>query len=383
MADVECVVVGAGVVGLAIARRLAIAGVETLIIEGADAIGTETSSRNSEVIHAGIYYAPGSLKARLCVEGRALLYAYAAERGIPHRRCGKLIVATAPEQEAMLASIRQRAVASGVHDLRAISAAEACEMEPALACTAALHSPSTGIVDSHALMLALLGDAERSGASLSLNTAIRSGQITVNEIQLTTRDRATGEIFELTTKRLVNAAGLGANALATALEGLPAVHVPPLFLARGSYFSVTGRPAFSRLVYPVPEPGGLGVHLTLDLAGNMRFGPDVEWIDELDYTVDPARADRFYAEIRRYWPALAEGSLAPAYSGIRPKLSGPGEAAADFMIEGVERHGVPGLVNLFGIESPGLTSCLAIANLVAARLLGRPNLHENETAGER
>lgn len=373
MADVECVVAGAGVVGLAIARRLALSGVETLILEAADAIGTETSSRNSEVIHAGIYYAPGSLKARLCVEGRARLYAYAAERNIPHRRCGKLIVATAPEQEAVLETIRQRAAASGVHDLQLLTAAEAREMEPALACTAALHSPSTGIVDSHALMLALLGDAEGAGASLGLNTAIVSGQIAPGEIVLTTRDRASGETFELTTERLVNAAGLGANALVSSLAGFPAARVPPLRLARGCYFSVTGRPAFSRLVYPVPEPGGLGVHLTLDLAGNMRFGPDVEWIDRVDYTVDPARADRFYAEIRRYWPALREGSLAPAYSGIRPKLSGPGDPAADFAIEGPERHGVAGLVNLFGIESPGLTSSLAIAEAVAARLAGDPD----------
>lgn len=369
MDSVDCIVAGAGVIGLAVARELTRRGMETIILEAADAIGTETSSRNSEVIHAGIYYPAGSLKAALCVEGRDKLYDYAAERGIPHKRCGKLIVATMPEQMATLAGIVDKARACGVHDLVMLSATEAQALEPSLNCVAAVLSPSTGIVDSHALMLALLGEAEEGGAFLSLNTEILSGRIEAERFVLQTRDRSNGASFDIASRHFVNAAGLGANRLAAALAGLDPKFVPKLLMARGSYFSVTGKPAFSRLIYPVPEPGGLGVHLTLDLSGGMRFGPDVEWIAEKDYTVDPRRADHFYGEIRRYWPDLADGSLSPTYSGIRPKLAGPGEPAADFVIHGSETHGVKNLVNLFGIESPGLTSSLAIAELVAQKIM--------------
>ena len=365
MEQVDCVIAGAGVVGLAIARAMAARGLDTLILEAAGAIGTGTSSRNSEVIHAGIYYPEGSLKARLCIDGREMLYRYCAEHSIPHRRCGKLIVATDAVQEPVLATIRANAAACGVGDLRFLTAAEAQALEPALHCTAALLSPATGIVDSHALMLALLGDAEQGGAMLSLNTRIVSGRIEVGRIVLQTIDTASGAQFEIAALRLINAAGLDAVALAGALEGFDRQLLPSLRYAKGNYFSIAGRAPFSRLVYPVPEPGGLGVHLTLDLAGTARFGPDVEWTDTLDYRVDPARGARFYDAIRRYWPDLADGSLQPAYSGIRPKLSGPGEANSDFVIQDATTHGVEGLVNLFGIESPGLTSSLAIADHVA------------------
>ncbi|MDH4986883.1 NAD(P)/FAD-dependent oxidoreductase [Aminobacter anthyllidis] len=368
MDTVDCIVAGAGVVGLAVARELSRLGMETIVVEAADAIGTETSSRNSEVIHAGIYYPRGSLKAALCVAGRDKLYAYADERNIPHKRCGKLIVATLPEQVPTLKGIIEKAKACGVDDLIMLSADEAQAMEPSLKCVAAVLSPSTGIVDSHALMLSLLGEAEEHGAYLSLNTEIISGRIEDGRFVLHTHDRSTGGGYEIASRHFVNAAGLGASALASRLESLDQQFVPKLRLARGNYFSVTGKPAFSRLIYPVPEPGGLGVHLTLDLNGGMRFGPDVEWIEEKDYTVDPRRADHFYGEIRKYWPDVADGGLSPTYSGIRPKLSGPGEPAADFVVQGPETHGVNNLVNLFGIESPGLTSSLAIAELVARRL---------------
>ncbi|RWX65805.1 NAD(P)/FAD-dependent oxidoreductase [Mesorhizobium sp. M4B.F.Ca.ET.089.01.1.1] len=370
MEQVDCIIAGAGVIGLAVARTMAAQGLDTLILEAADAIGTETSSRNSEVIHAGIYYPRGSLKARYCVDGRELLYRYCAERSIPHRRCGKLIVATDEAQEPVLASIRANAAACGVDDLRFLSAAEAQTLEPALHCTKALLSPSTGIIDSHALMLALLGEAEEKGAMLSLNTRVVSGRIGAGgSIVLETMDSASGERFEIATSHLINAAGLGAVALAASLDGFDRQFLPTLRYAKGNYFSVAGRAPFSRLVYPVPEPGGLGVHLTLDLAGTARFGPDVEWTDRLDYRVDPARGERFYDAIRKYWPELADGSLQAAYSGIRPKLSGPGEANSDFVIQDPATHRIEGLVNLFGIESPGLTSSLAIAAHVG-RILG-------------
>ncbi|TPI09452.1 NAD(P)/FAD-dependent oxidoreductase [Mesorhizobium sp. B4-1-3] len=368
MEQIDCIIAGAGVIGLAIARKLAALGLETLIVEAADAIGTETSSRNSEVIHAGIYYPQGSLKARLCVAGRDMLYRYCAERSIPHRRSGKLIVTTDVTQEPVLATIRANAAACNVEDLHFLAAEEAQALEPALHCTAALLSPSTGIVDSHGLMLALLGDAEESGAVLSLNTRIVSGRIDGGRIVLHTVDTASGGGFEVATSRFINAAGLGAVALAGSLEGFERRFLPTLRYAKGNYFSVVGRAPFSRLIYPVPEPGGLGIHLTLDLGGNARFGPDVEWTDTLDYRVNPARGERFYAAIRKYWPDLADGSLQPAYSGIRPKLSGPGEANSDFVIQDATVHGSAGLVNLFGIESPGLTSSLAIADQVACLL---------------
>ena len=368
MSDTDCVVAGAGVVGLAIARRLALAGREVLVLEAADHFGSETSSRNSEVIHAGIYYPVGSLKAQLCVAGRKALYAYAAERHVPHARTGKLIVATSEAQVARLGEIKEKAARCGVDDLVLLSGAEAMEMEPALTCVAALHSPATGIIDSHALMQSYLGDLEAAGGQVVFNTTIASGRLEDGGVRLVTRDRASGEETEITTDLLVNAAGLHAQRLAGAVEGFPVDHVPAATYAKGNYFAAPGRTPFERLIYPVPEDGGLGVHLTFDLGGQMRFGPDVEWIDGIDYGVDPDRAAGFYAEIRRYWPGLPDDSLTPAYSGIRSKLSGPGQPAADFRIDGPQVHGVDAMVNLFGIESPGLTASLAIADHVADRL---------------
>lgn len=365
MDRVGCIVVGAGVVGLAVTRALALRGVEVVIAERACAIGTETSSRNSEVIHAGIYYAPGSLKARLCTSGRAMLYDYAARRGVPHRRCGKLIVATAPDQLAVLDAIAGQAAANGVA-LTRLTGAQAGALEPALSCRGALLSPETGIVDSHALMAALLADAQAAGASLALGTQVMAIEPAAGGFIVDTE--TAGEGFRLGADRVVNAAGLWASQVAQAVQGLDPAHVPVTRYARGSYYAAPGKPAFSRLIYPVPEPGGLGVHLTLDLGGAMRFGPDVEWIDNIDYRVNPGRRGHFEAEIRRYWPDLPAGALAPTYCGIRPKISGPGEPAADFRIDGPELHGIPGLVNLFGIESPGLTASLAIAQEVAVRL---------------
>ncbi|MCB6180117.1 NAD(P)/FAD-dependent oxidoreductase [Rhodobacter sp. Har01] len=369
MDRIDCVVVGAGVVGLAIAQRLAKLGLDTLILERAPAFGTETSARNSEVIHAGIYYPPGSLKAQLCRRGRDLLYAHLTEHAVPHRRCGKLIVATAPDQTAVLNEIRSRALQCGVTDLRLLDAAEAQRMEPALACTAALLSPVTGIVDSQGFMRSLLGQAEASGAMLSLNTALVAARVSGAGFVLETEDTVTGARFTLAARHLVNSAGLWASDLAGRIDGLAPDRVPATRFARGTYFSLPGRSAFSHLVYPVPEPGGLGVHLTLDLAGAMRFGPDVDWIDSIDYRVNNDRQGHFETEVRKYWPALPPGALEATYCGIRPKLSGPGEAAADFRIDGPDRHGVPGLVNLFGIESPGLTASLAIAEVVANQIV--------------
>jgi len=366
MDSVECIVVGAGIVGLAVARALALTGREVVVLEAEEAIGTHTSSRNSEVIHAGIYYPKGSLKARACVEGRRRLYAYCDEHGVPYRRCGKLIVATSDAQLAELKEIERKARANGVSDIVEIPAAEAMRMEPALRCVGALHSPSTGIIDSHALMLAYLGDAEAAGAMLALKSPLDRVAFTSEGFFLQSEET------ELLSKTLVNSAGLRAPWLAARIEGYPREKAPREFYAKGNYYSLRGRPPFSRLIYPVPEPGGLGVHVTLDLAGQARFGPDVEWLEgigpSIDYSVDPRRAERFYASIRRYWPGIADGSLAPAYSGIRPKISGPTEPAADFVIQGPAEHGVAGLVNLFGIESPGLTASLALADHVVTAL---------------
>ena len=366
MDNVECVVIGAGVVGLAVARALAMAGREVVILEAEDAIGTHTSSRNSEVIHAGIYYPKGSLKARACVSGRFLLYDYCASHGVPHRRCGKLIVATNVEQVSELKNIQKKAHDNGVTDVLEISAAEAMRMEPALRCAAALHSPSTGIIDSHALMLAYLGDAESAGAMLGLKSVLERVFIREKAFELHVKGAE-----PILARILVNSAGLRAPSVARLMQGFPAGKVPPEFYAKGNYYSLTGRPPFSRLVYPVPEPGGLGVHVTLDLAGQARFGPDVEWVDRIGYEVDPRRAERFYAAIRRYWPALPDGALAPAYAGIRPKITGPKDPAADFVIQGPAEHGIEGLVNLFGIESPGLTASLALADEVCAQFTDR------------
>ena len=357
--------VGAGVVGLAVARALAQAGREVLVLEAEGQIGMGTSSRNSEVIHAGIYYPRDSLMARLCVAGRRQLYTFCADHGVPHRRCGKLIVATSPAEAELLPAIRDRAAANGVEELALLTRVAAQTLEPALECVAALHSPVTGIVDSHAYMLALQGDAEAAGALVALHSPCMAVRVTGGGFEL---EVGGAEPTRLACALLVNAAGLGAPALAARIDGLAAEHVPRLHLAKGNYYSLEGRAPFARLVYPVPVPGGLGVHLTLDLAGQARFGPDVEWVDSPDYRVDPARAASFYAAVRRYWPGLRDGALAPAYSGIRPKLSGPGEAQRDFVVQDAAVHGVPGLVNLFGIESPGLTSALALADLVRARL---------------
>lgn len=364
MEQVDCVVVGAGVVGLALARTLAQAGRDVLVLEACDAFGTQTSARNSEVIHAGIYYPAGSLKAQLCVRGKQLLYDYCGERGLPHQRCGKFIVATREEQVAQLLAIQAKAAANGVTDLVLLDRAKAVAAEPQLHCVAALHSPSTGIVDSHALMLSLLGDLERAGGVLALNSPLAVARIAQGAIDLVAEDGT-----QLRTNTVVNAAGLQAPALAARCEGLAPQYVPQAHFAKGNYFTLAGRSPFSRLIYPVPEAAGLGVHLTIDLGGQARFGPDVQWVDDpQDLAVDPARGDAFYAEVRKYWPALPDGALLPAYAGMRPKIHGPDDPTADFVIQGPTAHGVPGLVNLFGIESPGLTSALAIAEYVQEML---------------
>ncbi len=364
--QVDSVVIGAGVVGLAVARVLAQAGREVVVLEAENAFGTGISARNSEVIHAGIYYPTGSLRARLCVRGKALLYDFCARHQVAHQRCGKLIVATSPDELPVLARLRQQAEANGVHDLQPLDAAQARALEPALHCHGALLSPSTGIVDSHGLMRALLGEAERHGAMLALRSPMTGGRVTPEGIVLQVGGDAPST---LCARQVVNAAGLGAVAVAGTLQGLAAAHVPRQHLSKGCYFTLPGRAPFSRLVYPAPgEAGHLGVHLTLDLGGQARFGPSFRWVEAIDYQVDLDEATAFYAEVRRYWPALADGALQPGYAGMRPKITGPGEAAADFRIDGPAQHGVPGLVNLFGIESPGLTSSLAIAEHVGALL---------------
>ncbi len=364
--QVECVVVGAGVVGLAVARRLALAGREVVVLEAAGAIGTATSSRNSEVIHGGMYYPTGSLRARLCVAGKQALYEFCASRGIAHRRVGKLIVATEPAQLAKLESIQRQGEINGVGDMRWLDAAGSRALEPEVRCEAALLSPSTGIIDSHGLMLALRGEAEDHGAAFAFNSPALGGTVGTDGIEIAVGG---AEPLRLGCRLLINCAGHGAQGLGRALQGLPPATVPRQVLAKGNYFSFSGKHPFRRLVYPIPPEASLGVHVVLDLAGQIRFGPDVEWVDRVEYGVDPGRAASFYATIRQYWPNLPDGSLSPAYCGIRPKLTGPGEPAADFVIQGPEGHGIPGLINLYGIESPGLTSCLAIADEVASLLI--------------
>lgn len=370
--EINAVVIGAGVVGLACARALARAGHETNILERHGAIGAEVSARNSEVIHAGIYYPKDSLKARLCVDGREMLYDYLDAHNLPHRKCGKLIVATEEAQTDELQAIAMRAKANGVTDLRELTGAQAREMEPALRAEAALLSPSTGILDAHSYMLSLQGEFEDRGGMIAFHAAAarvtREGDAFLVHVE-------GAEPMTLRTRIVVNAGGLWAPALAARIEGLDASHVPVPHFAKGNYFALTGRAPFSRLIYPVPEAAGLGVHLTLDMGGQARFGPDVEWIDvadgeEPDYAVKPERGERFHDAVRRYWPGLKDGTLAPAYSGVRPKVNRPDETAADFMISGPGEHGVPGLVNLFGIESPGLTASLAIAEMVAGMVRG-------------
>ncbi len=372
MEQVGCVVIGAGVVGLAVGRALALAGRDVLVLDGADAIGTGVSSRNSEVIHAGIYYPAGSLKARLCVEGKAMLYEYCAARGVEHRRLGKLIVASDAAEVPVLDEIRAKAAANGVDDMEMLSAGAARSLEPALRVAGALLSPSTGIVDSHGLMLALQGDIENAGGGVVVHAPVlgvvaRDGGFVL--------EVGGEEPMTLACEILVNAAGLSAPAVARRIEGLAAETVPTGYLCKGSYYSLQGRAPFSRLIYPVPEKAGLGVHLTLDLGGQARFGPDTEWVDSEEYDVDIGRADGFYAAIRRYWPALTDGALSPGYAGIRPKISAPDAANADFRISGPAEHGLGGLVNLFGIESPGLTSSLAIGRHVASIVTGRNALN--------
>jgi L-2-hydroxyglutarate oxidase LhgO len=362
MDRVECVIVGAGVIGLAVARRLAQTGREVVVLEEAEGIGTVTSSRNSEVIHAGIYYPAGSWMARMCVAGKHALYRYCGEHGIPYKNCGKLIVATTPDETAKLAAIRSHAEANGVADMQTLSGEAARALEPALKCDAALLSPSTGIIDSHAYMLSLRGEAEEAGAAFAFHTPIIRAKASAGRIEI---EAGGASPMTLACDLLINAAGLNAPAVARAVEGMPIEQIPPAYLAKGNYFSCSARAPFSRLIYPVPEPGGLGVHLTLDMAGQARFGPDVEWIETIDYAVDPARAARFYPAIRKYWPALPDGALMPSYSGIRPKIVPPAVARQDFLMQGPAEHGVAGLINLFGIESPGLTSSLAIADHVA------------------
>jgi len=370
MEKIDALVIGAGVIGLAVGRALSQRGLETVVLERANAIGTETSARNSEVIHAGLYYPTGSLKARLCVRGRDLLYAHCASHGVAHQRCGKLLVARGPAQRGKLQRIATQAAANGVHDVQPLSGGEARALEPALQCDEAMLSPSTGIVDTHGLMLSLQGDLEAAGGALALLSPVDAVALGTNAHVV----QAGGEsAMELEARIVVNAAGLWAPSLARHVTGLPPNEVPQAHYAKGSYFSLSGKSPFSRLIYPMPEAAGLGVHLTLDLAGQARFGPDVEWIApaspaDIDYRVDPARAAVFYDAIRDYWPALPEGALQPAYSGVRPKLGGPDSPAADFVIRGPAEHGIAGLVNLFGIESPGVTACLAIADEVVQRL---------------
>jgi L-2-hydroxyglutarate oxidase LhgO len=362
----DCVVIGAGVVGLAIARALAEAGRDVLILEAETRIGSGISSRNSEVIHAGIYYPKDSLKARLCVAGRTRLYDYCASHGVAHRNCGKLIVATSDAQLDALAAIRQAAEANGVTDLVQLDGAQASQLEPELAATGALLSPSTGIVDAQGLMLALLGDAQAAGALIAFGAEVSRAAIEDDGIAIWTNKAAEPA---LKATLVINAGGVFALDIARRTAGFPAAEIPRGWFAKGSYFALSGRAPFGRLIYPVPEPGGLGIHLTVDLGGHARFGPDVEWLDTtepsaLDYAVDPSRAARFCGAIRVYWPGLRDGDLIPAYAGIRPKLSGPGQPTADFQIAGPSSHGVPGIINLFGIESPGLTAALAIAERV-------------------
>ena len=368
MEQLDVVVVGAGVVGLAVARALAVAGREVMVLEKASAIGTGVSSRNSEVIHAGLYYEPGSLKARLCVRGKELLYPFCASRGVEARACGKLVVATNEAQLAGLGVLASKSRANGV-PVQRLTAAEAQALEPALRCVAALYSPTTGIVDSHGLMLALQGDLENAGGLVAMDSRVIGGRVATDGAVLQVLSRGQPGV-EIGARLVVNAASLHAPALARSLMGLDKAHVPPAHFAKGSYYSLQGKSPFSHLIYPAPQDAWLGVHLTLDLGGQAKFGPDLEWLavqspEEIDYRVDPARCSGFYEAVRRYWPDLPDGALSPSYSGVRPKIHGSGEPAPDFRIDGAAVHGLKCLVNLFGVESPGLTSALAIGEHVA------------------
>jgi len=367
MEQVDCVVIGAGVVGLAIARAAALAGREVIVLEAAEAIGTHTSSSNSEVIHAGLYYPKGSLKARFCVEGKELLYRFCAERGVPHERIGKVVVAADESEVGAVKSYVAKAEANGVTDLRWLSSTELREMEPAVTCVAGFLSPSTGIIDSHALMLAVQGDAENHGASVAFLSPVESGEVRNDGIVLNVGG---AEPMSLLARTVINSAGLYAQNIAQSLRGLAPETIPPQYFAKAHYYTLSGRSPFNRLVYPVATHAFLGVHVTLDLGGQARFGPDVCWVDSVDYSFDDAREPLFYEAVRHYYPQLKDGALQPGYTGIRPKISGPNEPAADFMIQGPREHGVPGLVNLYGIESPGLTASLPIADYVLSLLGG-------------
>lgn len=360
--QIDCVVAGAGAIGLAIARELAMAGREVMILEAEQAYGRGVSSRSSEVVHAGMYYTLGSLRARLCVEGKWMLYDFMARHNIAHSRCGKLIVACSDEELPTLEQIMRTGAANGVDDLALLDASQAMSLEPALSCKAAILSPSTGMMDSAGIMLALLGEAENAGASLVTRTPVTGGRVGGSIIEI---DTGGEEPMIIGCNLFINSASLNAPQLASTLQGLDGSHVPKAYYGKGSYFSMAGKAPFSRLIYPCPSTGGLGVHLTVDVGGQARFGPDVEWVDEPDYNVDPRRADEFYALVRRYWPGLPDGALQPSYAGVRPKIVPPGNMTQDFRIDGPEQHGVPGLINLFGMESPGLTSSLAIGRFVA------------------
>ncbi len=352
-------------VGLAVARRLALAGREVIVLETEDHIGAHTSSRNSEVIHAGIYYPSGSFKARVCVAGKQALYRYCAEHGVPHRNVGKVIVACEWSEVPRLKALQQKAADNDVDDLRYLDGAEVERLEPTVRAVAGLLSPSTGIIDSHALMLAFEGDAEDHGAMVAFRSPVNGGEIDADGIRL---EVGGAQPMRLKCRTFVNCAGLSAHRVAGRLRGFPSKFVPRCHYAKGNYYSMTGRQPFSHLVYPLPAASVLGVHVTIDLAGRCRFGPDLEWVEGIDYDVDPARADAFYDAVRTYYPELEDGSLQPDYCGIRPKLHGPGEPQPDFRIDGAQTHGVTGLVNLFGIESPGLTASMALADEIAARL---------------
>jgi L-2-hydroxyglutarate oxidase LhgO len=364
---VDTVVIGAGAVGLAVARAFALAGHEVLVLERNAQIGEGISARNSEVIHGGLYYPTGSRKAVLCVRGRALLYEYCRNRQIAHRRCGKLVVAIDSEQVDALEALRRQAIANGVDDTALLTTSVLRRRAPALDAVAALHSPSTGIIDSHGLMLAMQGDLEAAGGTVALRATVVGGNVDRRGLRLDVESGGTST--EISADCVINSASLDASRVARSFDGLSPASVPETRYAKGNYFVLAAPCPFSELIYPLPEPGGLGVHLTLDLAGRARFGPDVEWLDTVDFRVDPRRADAFYGAIRRYWPGLPDGSLQPGYAGVRPKLVGPGEPAADFMISGPAEHGIPGLVNLFGIESPGLTAALAIGEEVLSTMM--------------
>jgi L-2-hydroxyglutarate oxidase LhgO len=367
MDAIDVVVIGGGVVGLAVARALAMRGMETLVLEQHARPGQETSSRNSGVIHSGIYYPTGSLKARLCVRGRELLYQFCNLRGIAHNRCGKIIVAGERQGDALRA-LHQRAVANGVSDLIWLDAAQVSELEPEVRCAAALSSPATGIIDVHELMMTLLADLESAGGSLVLQSRLQAARSVDAGIVIEVDDGASSELH---CRWLVNSAGLAAVDLLSRIHGYPRQRLRQSWYAKGNYFACHGVRPFKRLVYPMPNSAGLGIHATLDLDGTTRFGPDVEWVEQPNYQVSASRAEVFYAAIREYWPGLPDGSLQPAYAGVRPKLVGPESTAADFEIESPSVHGVPGLINLLGIESPGLTSSMAIAEHVVEQVMER------------